>query len=409
MDRRTAAILTIGSELTEGLRIDTNSAEIARALSAAGLLVLELASVGDDIEVARRLIERLTAAHDVVVTTGGLGPTHDDVTREAASEALRKPLARDERLVETLSPGAARHHDPEAAEQVLRQADVLSGAEVIDATTGTAPGLVVGTPSGGVLALLPGPPNEMRPMLRTLVGRFAEHRARPRQFGVTGMSESDTQVAAARALGDAPGVRLTVLARPGDVQVILLDEGAGDGALDTAAIAVRAALGDACYADDGSSLAASVVSMATAAEVTFAFAESCTGGLIAAAVTDVPGASACFLGGIVAYDDRVKRQVLEVDADVLERHGAVSEETARAMAEGVRAKTGADIAVSVTGIAGPGGGSADKPVGLVWFAVSTADGTRTIERRFSGGGRASVRDRASAFALDLVRREVATR
>lgn len=408
MSRRTAAILTIGSELTEGLRVDTNSAEIARELGRCGFTVDVLESVGDNVEQASRSISRLTAEHDLVVTTGGLGPTHDDVTRQATAHALGVELVRDQRLEQILQLAAARHLDPEAAQQVLVQADVLPGAEVIDATTGTAPGLIVRAPKGGLLALLPGPPAEMRPMLAVLTRRFLETRAEPVQFGVTGMGESAAQIAASRALGDAPGVRLTVLARPGDVQVILIDDGAGASGLAAVSGAVRAALGDACYAEDGSSLAETVVKLATHAGMTFATAESCTGGLLAGAVTDVPGASACFRGGIVAYHDDIKRELLGVGQSLLTRDGAVSESVALAMAVGARERSASDVAVSVTGIAGPEGGTAEKPVGLVWFGIAGPTRAAAFERRFSPNGRMAIRQSAIAFALNLLRQEISS-
>ncbi len=405
MTRRTAAVLTVGSELTSGFRLDTNSAEIARALSGRAFAVTELVSVGDDVDEVAAAIRRLVHDHSLVVTTGGLGPTHDDVTREAASQALGIPLVRDARLVGLLQPAVARHGDPEAAAQVLVQADVLAGAEVIDMVTGTAPGLVITTPTG-LVALLPGPPVEMRPMLASLLERFEATNAEPRELGVTGRTESDAQVAAARALAHHTGVRLTVLARPGDVRVVLFDEGAGPEGLARAAADVADALGDSCYATDGASLAETLVRRTTERALTLAFAESCTGGLVCAAVSDVPGASACFRGGLIAYDDDVKRTILNVSDSTLAEHGAVSSACAAEMATGVRESMCSDVAVSVTGIAGPAGGSPGKPVGLVWFGVATASGVTTHERRFPPTSREAVRDRAAAAALDLARRAV---
>lgn len=402
---RSAAIVTVGSELVEGLRVDTNTAEIARALGPRGFTVVEALSVGDDVATLATVLRRLTGAYELVVVTGGLGPTHDDITRDAASEALRVPLILDESLAAGLASVIARHNDPDAADQVLLQALVLEGATVISATTGTAPGLVAETPAG-MLALLPGPPSEMRPMLEVLMACYPSVRAHPHELGVVGLTESDAQLAAQRCLSAFPGVTLTVLARPGDVRVLLLDDGAGAEALARAATEVERVLGDNCYASDGSTLQASLARAAIERGVTLTVAESCTGGMIAAAITDTAGASSTFLGGVVSYHDDAKRELLGVREETLAAHGAVSEKTAREMAERVRSRLGADMALAVTGVAGPSGGSSDKPVGLVWFAVATSVGTRAVKRLFPPTSREAVRQRATAAGLDLLRLEV---
>jgi len=236
-----------------------------------------------------------------------------------------------------------------------------------------------------------------------VLARFTAIVAEPRELGVTGMAESDVQHAAQRALSAFDGIVLTVLSKPGDVRVILIDEGAGECGLVRAAEAVATELGDACYSIDGSSLAEKLVSTAGACGLTLATAESCTGGMIAAAITDVAGASAVFLGGVVSYANEVKRSALRVNSATLDEFGAVSAQVAAEMAEGARSALGADLAVATTGIAGPDGGSVDKPVGLVWFAVAGSNGTVTTERRFFGGTRESVRARATATALNLLR------
>lgn len=400
---RSAAIVTVGSELVEGLRVDTNTAEVARALTERGFTVTEATSVGDDAGLLASTLRRLCAFCELVVVTGGLGPTHDDITRDAASTALDLPLTEDAEIRSRLSELISRHRDPAVVEQVLTQALVLHGATVLPASTGTAPGQVVSTPAG-YLALLPGPPKEMRPMLAAVCGRYPTSRAVPVELGVTGMGESDVQLAAQRALEDHPDIELTVLARPGDVRVLLLDRGAGVDSLRAAGEAVRTQIGEACYTDSGRTLAEEVLLAAAARGLTIATAESCTGGMVGAALTDIAGSSAHYLGGVVSYSNQAKIDLLDVPAGLLARHGAVSEQTAAAMAEGARARLGADVAVAVTGIAGPEGGTDDKPVGLVWFGVATAVGTRSHERRFLSGDRESVRSRATAAALDLVRR-----
>lgn len=399
-ERPSAAIVTVGTELTLGLNVDTNSAEIASALTAAGFRVAELVSVPDDRDAASAHLRRLCGLHALVVATGGLGPTHDDLTREAASDALSLPLRTDPMLVELLRHVAERHTDDEAREQVFRQADVLSGASVVLPDAGTAPGQIVPT-AAGRLVLLPGPPAEMRVMLDQVLAAERGSASPPVLLGVSGMSESDTQVAAQRALEGAAGVGLTVLATPGDVRVVLVDEGAGEEGLDAAAHAVTSALGDACYGRR--TLAETVMDAARDAGVRIATAESCTGGMVSAALTDVPGASDVFLGGVIAYGNTAKAGMLGVPEGMLAQFGAVSEQVAKAMAEGALERFGAGLAVAVTGVAGPGGGTEDKPVGLVWFGIADSAGSEGLSRTFPGD-RDRVRRRASLFALDLLRR-----
>lgn len=406
--RGTAAIVTVGSELTQGLRIDTNTAEIARELVRRGFDVAETLSIGDDADLLATSLSRLVAIHAFVVTTGGLGPTHDDITRDAAARALGVSLSADADIVERLRDVRAHHSDPDSREAILTQALVLDGAQVMHATTGTAPGQIVPTPAG-TLVLLPGPPAEMRPMLAEAVVDFDPQRAAPAELGVTGMSESDVQHAAQRALATCQGIVLTLLAKPGDVRVLLIDDGAGESALSDAARAVASEIGDACYTITGGSLAASLLAECVTRGLTLATAESCTGGMVSAAITDVPGSSEVFLGGVVAYANQMKIDALDVPAGLLAQFGAVSEESARAMAEGARALSGADLAVAVTGVAGPQGGTAEKPVGLVWFAVASDTGTVASHREYVRGSRDSIRARATSTALDLLRRAARAR
>lgn len=400
----TAAVLTVGTELTEGLRLDTNSNHVSRSLSAAGLRVVEHASVPDDRRAIAEAVSRLTAVHGLVVVTGGLGPTHDDVTREATADALGIGLTRDAGLEKRLRASASPHTNTVARAQLLRQADVLDGARVLDAVAGTAPAQVVGTPAGEVL-LLPGPPRELRPLLAAYLTSRAGTPVPRVTLGVVGMTESDVQVTVWRAIARHTGVRLTVLASPGLVDVVLFGDGAGEGTLREAAADVETALGDSCFAHDGATLAETVIRLARSSGARLATAESCTGGMVAAALTDVPGSSEAFLGGVIAYSDPAKLELLGVPADVLRTDGAVSEKTALAMASGARHRMGADIAVAVTGVAGPGGGTRRKPVGTVWLAVCDATGA-TASRRAFRGGRDRVREHATVVALDMLRRSL---
>jgi nicotinamide-nucleotide amidase len=391
--------------LTEGLRVDTNTAEVARDLQRYGFRVAEALSVADDIDSLAAALKRMTGQYSLVVVTGGLGPTHDDITRDAAAKALGIGLHPNAALTEFLQPFLDRHADSGAAPQILSQALVLDGAAILSPTTGTAAGQVVPTGAGSLI-LLPGPPREMRPMLASWLRRLDPVRAAAVDLGVTGWPESDVQLAAQRALVGHAGVGLTVLARPGDVRVLLLDEGAGDAGLMAACESVASEIGAACYSVAGETLAETVVRLSATAGLTVASAESCTGGMVCSAITDVPGSSAVFLGGIVAYANTAKTNLLSVPDALIARHGAVSEQTALAMAEGARVRFGADIAVSTTGVAGPSGGTADKPVGLVWLAVATRSHMSAFEMRMSAADRYAVRSRATARALDLIRREV---
>jgi nicotinamide-nucleotide amidase len=400
-----AAIVTVGSELVEGLRVDTNTAEIAREVARRGFKVAEAVSVGDEAALLSATMRRLAGVCDLVVVTGGLGPTHDDVTRQAGANAFGRQLRADSGLVAFLEPVVARHSDPRSAAGVLGQALVLEGAEVVRPTSGTASGQIL-TAGRCAIALLPGPPVEMRAMLAVALARFAVTRAAPVELGVAGMPESDVQHAAQRALAGFPGIELAVLAKPGDVRVVLLDAGAGEAAVARASQSVCAELEPACYSVDGSTLAEVVVREAVARGVTLAAGESCTGGLVGASITDVPGSSEVFLGSAFTYSNRAKSEILGVDSKSIAASGAVSAEIARAMAEGARVRFGADIAVATTGVAGPGGGTAEKPVGLVWFAVATQNGVRSVERRGPGASRAAVRAGATATALHLLLTEL---
>ena len=397
-----AAVVTVGTELVSGVAVDTNTAEIALALAGAQVEVCEAVSIGDDIGLLADTLRRLVASWDLIVVTGGLGPTHDDITRQAACEALDVPCSRDETVVERLRASVFRHIDARAREQLLVQADILQGARVIAAVKGTAPGQIVPTERGS-LVLLPGPPREMRPMLRSLVAELAGDAPEPYVVRTSGMAESDVQLVASDVLDDRPDIRLTVLAKLGDVRVILFGRGATVSDLREAGEAIASRLGDSVYSTDGATLPETVLALARARGATIALAESCTGGLVAGALTDVPGASDVFIGGVVSYADSFKSAALGVPEDVLARSGAVSEEVARAMAEGVGRLSGATFACAITGIAGPGGGSPEKPVGTVWFGLLTPSGTTAFKRSFAGD-RDAVRERSTVTALDTLRR-----
>lgn len=401
-----AAVVTVGTELTTGLRQDTNTTEVTRSLTEAGFRVRETRSVPDDLQLLTATIASLVGSCELLVVTGGLGPTHDDITREAASQALKRPLVRDESVAEALRDLAVRHEHPSARVDMFRQADVLQGAEVLPAITGSAPGQIVTVGTTRVV-LLPGPPGEMRPLLARVLANHTPTLP-PARLRCTGITESDAQQLVQAAIAGFD-VELTLLAAPGDVEVVLFGPERAPADLEQAAGASLAALGDFCYSTDGSSLAEVVIARAIAAGEGIACAESCTGGMIASALTDVPGASAAFVGGVVAYANEVKMAALDVPAGLIAQFGAVSEQTARAMAEGALALPRATLAVATTGIAGPDGGTDTKPVGLVWIALGVAGGPVVASAHKLRGDRAAVRHRAMLIALDLLRRELMTR
>ncbi len=400
---QTAAIVTIGTELVEGLRLDTNTADIAKQLVAHGFVVVEAVSVGDALGDLTYTLSRLTKTYPLVVVTGGLGPTHDDVTREAASAALGLELVPDSDMLTFLEAYPAAVGGSVGRAVFLSQADILVGAEVLRPARGTAPGQVAPTPAGD-LVLLPGPPREMKPLLELYLRRYAATRAPSVDLGVVGLSETEVCDLVFPCL-DRDDIGFTVLASPSGVHVLLTDLGSGADALHETASRVAAALGERCYSDDGRSLAEVVIDMARSAGLTIGTVESCTGGMIAAAITAVPGSSDVFVGGLVTYSNELKTKFASVSSDTLRIHGAVSCEVASEMALGAREALGCDIAVSVTGIAGPGGGTAEKPVGTVWFGLSNGYGTITDGRRFNGE-RDVIRERSAVTALDLVRREL---
>ncbi len=404
LDERTAAVLTVGTELTAGIVADTNAGEIAALLSSASLRVARIASVPDDVEAIADAIGELFEQAALVVVTGGLGPTHDDLTREGASLALGLPLVVDEGTAACLEHLRGVHREEASRQRLMRQAEVLESATVLPAEFGVAPGMVVST-GRGVLVLLPGPPHEMRPLLAHVVRAVAVRGPAPRILSCSGITESDALARAERALEQHPTVRLTMLSAPTGVRVVLFAGDEESSLLEKASADVVDALGDACYSTDGSSLAETVVLLSRRRGAQLALAESCTGGLVAVELTSVPGASDVFRGGVVAYANEIKLAVLGVEAGTLAEHGAVSAPVALEMARGARSVMGASDALAITGVAGPGGGSAGKPVGTVWFALASEHGESTMLREFRGD-RILIRERAASTGLDLLRRSL---
>ncbi len=415
-DRPRAVLVVTGSELVRGDRRDENGPFLASELVRLGFDVVRISIVGDrPDELQCAIAEGLRA--DVCVLSGGLGPTHDDRTVECLAHAAGRVLAVDtllEHEIEAISRGFAdRLGRPYADFEggVRKQASLPEGAISLG-LAGTAPGVLLSVGETVAIAL-PGPPGELRRLWPRAIATDAFQdvlaRIRPRRHRVLrffGPSES----AVARALEDAGGERagteVTICARDFEIHVDLFSE---DGSLEEGTaleLALRAEFGDQLFSQDEESVEEIVLSRARARGVTLATAESCTGGLVGARLTAVAGASDVFLGGVVAYSNAVKMVQLGVSADILEAHGAVSAEAAAAMAQGARSALGADVAAAVTGIAGPGGASPGKPVGLVFVHVESAGGADALRIELPGD-RERIRGRATAFTLHLLRRVLA--
>ena len=404
--RPRAAVVVTGSELVRGGRRDANGPFLAEELTQLGLEPARITLVGDEPEELEAALREGLAA-DLLVVSGGLGPTHDDRTVELLARAagLSSSVVPElEEEIEGISRRIAellKRPYAEFAEGVRKQATVPEGGRVIG-IAGTAPGLVVET-DGAVAVVLPGPPPELRRLWHSAlrdegVQRVLARTEPPehRVLRVYGMSESAVARALSEAGGEPEGVQATICAHDGEIWVDLF----GDG--EELAQAMRQALGAAVFADDSRPVEEHVLEAARALGLSLATAESCTGGLVAARLTSVPGASDVFRGGIVAYENDVKLAQLGVPDETLAANGAVSAETAEAMARGARESLGADVAVSVTGVAGPDGGTAEKPVGLVFVHVSAPGAEKSRELRLPGD-REAIRRRATAAALHLVR------
>ncbi len=405
-----AEIVTIGRELLDGSRSDTNTVYLGSRLWALGTEVVRSTTVPDEPAAIEDAVGRALEAADIVITTGGLGPTSDDRTKHVVARLFARKLVLDEDVLARLY-AYFEELGREMPEINMSQAMIPEGARVIMNTRGTAPGLVL-EKDDAVLFSLPGVPSEMRAMVENYVVPFLEGRGlvrlvQERVIRTTGIPESTV----AERTGDLARklIRTEVAYLPSMTGVDLKVVARGDTPAEAARTADRSAerladrLGSCVYARGGESIEKVVGYLLAMGEATLAVAESCTGGRLGWRVTKVPGSSDYFLGGVVAYADELKKRLLGVKAGTLKRHGAVSAEVASEMAAGVRKKTGASHALSITGTAGPGGGTAEKPVGLVYVGVAWERGERVSEFRFPGG-RGQVRERAAQAALDSLRR-----
>lgn len=409
-------LITIGDELLLGFTVDTNAAYLGRELSALGIGIVRRETVGDDAEQIAAAVREALARTGAVITTGGLGPTSDDRTRDAVAVVFGRALQRDESVAEGLRAWWARRGLPgELPASNLAQAMVPDGATVLENRHGTAPGLWIEDAERRWVAVLPGPPREMRglyadalrPRLKALAAAAGAGVIRSRTLRTTGISESaladsldglDAGVLGGSLafLPSLDGVDLRVTVRG-------LAAAESDAVLERAAAALRARAGQWIYGEGDEDLATVVLRRCRERGWRVAVAESCTGGLLGARLTAPAGASDVFEGGVLAYHNRVKQALLGVTDGDLEAHGAVSEPVVRQMASGVRARLGTQVGVAITGIAGPSGGSAEKPVGTVWLALDV-EGEVRARRIHAVGPRDEIRARAAQVALDLLRR-----
>jgi competence/damage-inducible protein CinA-like protein len=412
--RPRAVIVVTGSELVRGERTDLNGPFLARSLLALGLEPARIQIVGDDPAELEEAVREAAASADLVACSGGLGPTHDDRTVEVVAKVAGRPLRIDEELevqIEGVSRMAAeRMKRPYAdfAQGVTKQATVPEGADVLG-LAGTAPGLVV-VAGGTPVIVLPGPPPELQRLwpraLETEAVRRVLDRGKPplrRTLRFFGPGESQVAQAFQEAGGDGDGLEVTICARNFEIHVDLVAEPTAEDRMLELQSEFEERLGKFLYSTDGRTVEEIVLDRCRDRGWTLATAESCTGGLVAAGLTAIPGSSEVVLGGIVSYGNEVKTGELGVPAELIEEHGAVSAEVAEAMARGARKRLGVDVAVSVTGVAGPGGGTEEKPVGLVYFHAETPVAGHGSSFSFPGD-RDSIRRRSVVASLHLVRR-----
>ena len=420
-----AGIVVTGTEVLTGRVSDRNGPWLAERLRELGVDLETIVVVGDRPDDMRAALTWLASEGvDLIVTSGGLGPTADDLTAAVVGDFQGREMVMDEPLrgrIAKILEGIARRWpgiDLDAIEEGNRkQATIPLGATILE-PVGTAPGLVVTAAdgrSGPAVVVLPGPPRELQPMwaaavetqaLREAVSARSEIRQEMlRLFGIPESEIAETLRRAQEAGIDLDALEVTTCLRRGEVEIVTRYDPGQQATYDAFAAIVRERHAATLFSDDGTSVDEQVAALLTRAPArTVATAESCTGGLVAARLTDMPGASAYVRGGIVAYADRTKVDLAGVDPELIAAHGAVSVEVARALADGAIARLDADVGIGITGVAGPGGGSEEKPVGLVWVSVAERGGAR-IDRKINlPGARADVRDRTTTVALHLLRR-----
>lgn len=411
-----AEIIAVGSELLTPYRMDTNSLYLTEQLNLLGVDVLFKSIVGDDL---RRLVAAAQHAlfrSDIVIFSGGLGPTEDDLTREAVAEALGVGLRRDPEMVRALEERFASRGWKMTANN-SKQADVIDGATVLTNPNGTAPGQWLAGLFDGrehIIILLPGPPHEMKALFDSEVRERLRAKVPPahlfvRTLKVAMLGESAVDARVAPIYQRYRDVETTILAGAGEIELHFKSRAAtleaAQARADEVAGLVEDELDDAVYSRSGESLEQIVGYWLQMRNATLAVAESCTGGLLAERITSVAGSSRYFLGGAVVYSNQLKTELSGVPQEMIHRHGAVSREVAAALAEGIRYRCESTLGVGITGVAGPGGGTTEKPVGLVFHAIASDSGTEVVQRNYPGD-RKRIRRFASTMALDMVRKKL---
>ena len=404
-----AEIIAVGSEMLTPDRIDTNSLFLTGELNKLGIEVVRKTIVGDDRDLLAEAFRDALNRVPLIIASGGLGPTEDDLTRETVAELLGRKLILNDAILRYIE-GRFRQLGREMPAVNVRQAMVPEGATVLENPRGSAPGLWL-EDKGRVIALLPGPPRELKPMYHEQIQPRLERRGSGirmfmRELRVAGMGESAVEQRIRDIYTRYSDVHTTILAAPGEIQIYLRtwtdNAASAEKTLNEIVQGFELALTDRIFSQDGSSMEETVARLLTMHNATISAAESCTGGLLAQRLTTIAGSSSYFLGGVVCYSNELKTAWADVPAEMIQSKGAVSSEVAVALADGIRRRVGSTIGVGITGIAGPGGGSEEKPVGTVHIAISHAGGIKERGVRFPGD-REAVRWHASQLALDMVR------
>lgn len=407
-----AEIISVGTELLLGQVINTDASYVARALSELGIDMMFSCTVGDN---NGRLKEALTSAlerSDLVITTGGLGPTEDDLTKEAIAECAGVPLVLHEESMERLKEHFVGRY---MGQNQIKQAMLPEGCAVLLNDRGTAPGCAVETKEGKIIMMFPGPPSELVPMLRNYGIPYLMKRENASIFSMNVHVFGQGEGAVAEMLSDmtdASNPTVATYAKEGEMYVRVTAKADNTQKAEEmcrpVAEKIRERIGDCVYGINVDSLEQLIVNLLSERKLTIATAESCSGGLLAKRITDIPGSSSVFEMGAVTYANRIKTLLLDVPEEMLENHGAVSEEVAAAMAQGIRKKSGSDIGIGITGIAGPDGGTEEKPVGLIYVGLCDKEGTvvRKVKVFSQRRPRNYYRNTAASFALDMVRRRL---
>jgi nicotinamide-nucleotide amidase len=405
-------IVAVGSELLTPFYQDTNSLYITSRLNELGLKVSYKSIVGDDRKSLLSCFNQALKRSDMIFIIGGLGPTSDDITREVFAEALGKELEFKRELLKTIQK-RFRKRGLDMAPSNRKQAFIIKGSEVIENKSGTAPGLWI-EESGAVSVLLPGPPVELKtmfesgimPRMKTFKRGFIAHKI----LKMTGITESKTEMLISDLYPKSPELDITVLAHPGQIEIHITSHSVASSKQAEEQIkplieSLTERLKSYVFSENGDELEEVIGKLLVKNKKTLSIAESCTGGFLGHRITNIPGSSLYFLQGVQVYSNQAKTRLLGVDKGVIRKYGAVSSEVASSMAEGIRKRSGTDFGLAITGIAGPGGGTKEKPVGLVFTALSWDNGVKIDQNRFLGN-RNTVKFRATQKAMDMLRRHI---